>query len=68
MIETEQKTIKENKMKDCVKKCVMVLAVLAIVIGFVAITGCGEKKCTKAPATTTVEKTTKTTCEKTTKK
>ena len=56
MIETEQKTIKENKMKDCVKKCVMVLAVLVIVLGVVAITGCETKKCTKAPATKAVEK------------
>ena len=43
-------------MKDCVKKCVMVLAVLVIVLGVVAITGCETKKCTKAPATKAVEK------------
>jgi hypothetical protein len=43
-------------MKDCVKKCVMVLAVLAIVIGVVAITGCEAKKSTKAPETKAVEK------------
>ena len=57
MIETVQKTIKENKMKNCGKKCVVVLAALVIVMGVVmAITGCEAKKCTKAPATKAVEK------------
>jgi cell division protein FtsN len=47
-------------MKDCVKKCVVVLAVLVIALGVVmAITGCEAKKSTapaKAPATKAVEK------------
>jgi flagellar basal body-associated protein FliL len=72
MIQTVQKTIKENKMKNCGKKCIVVLVALVIALGAVmAIMGCEAKKCTapaKAPATTTVEKTTKTTSEKTTKK
>ena len=55
MIQTVQKTIKENKMKA---KCVAVLVVVVIALGAVmAITGCGEKKkCTKAPETKAVEK------------
>jgi hypothetical protein len=57
MIQTVQKTIKENKMKNCGKKCVVVMAALVIALGVVmAITGCEAKKCTKAPATKTVEK------------
>jgi flagellar basal body-associated protein FliL len=54
MIQTVQKTIKENKMKT---KCVVILAALVIALGVVmAITGCEAKKCTKAPATKAVEK------------
>jgi uncharacterized protein (DUF927 family) len=45
-------------MKNCVKKCVVVLAVLVIAFGVaMAITGCNEKSTTTK--TTTVEKTTK---------
>ena len=46
--------VKENKMKA---KCIVVLAALVIALGGVMmITGCCQKKCTKAPETKAVEK------------
>jgi flagellar basal body-associated protein FliL len=60
MIQTVQKTIKENEMKNCGKKCVVVLAALVIALGAVmTITGCCTKKSTapaKAPETKACEK------------
>jgi flagellar basal body-associated protein FliL len=63
MIQTVQKTIKENKMKTYGKKCIVVLVALVIALGAVmTITGCKSKKSTPAaepPAKKAEEKTTK---------
>jgi uncharacterized lipoprotein YehR (DUF1307 family) len=56
MVETEQKTIKENKMKT---KCVVLVVALVIAFGvMMTITGCGNEESSKTTKTTTVEKTT----------
>jgi flagellar basal body-associated protein FliL len=63
MIQTVQKTIKENKMKTYGKKCVVILVALVIALGAVTtITGCKSKKSTtpaNPPAKKADEKTTK---------
>jgi flagellar basal body-associated protein FliL len=49
MIQTCTETIKENKMKNCGKKYIVVLAALVIALGaLMTMTGCKSKK--SAPA------------------